>query len=144
MIYYFLINGQDATPVGLLSFVLAYFLALAIAFTVHEFAHAFVAYKFGDNTAKALGRLSLNPLKHISGTGFLMFLLFGFGWAKPVEINPLKFTNFKKGMAWVSVAGIIANILLFIVFSGFYILYQILFLFLDLSLIILQVIIPIY
>lgn len=123
MIYYFLINGKDATPVGLLSFVLAYFLALAIAFTVHEFAHAFVAYKFGDNTAKALGRLSLNPLKHISGTGFLMFLLFGFGWAKPVEINPLKFTNFKKGMAWVSVAGIIANILLFIVFSGFYILY---------------------
>ena len=123
MINYFLLNNNDQGFLGLLAFVLAYFLALAIAFTVHEFAHAFVANKFGDNTAKALGRLSLNPLKHISGTGFLMFLLFGFGWAKPVEINPLKFTNYKKGMAWVSLAGIIANFITFFLFAGFYLLF---------------------
>lgn len=124
MINYFLINGKDSTFTGILAFILAYFLALCIAFTVHEFSHAFVAYKFGDNTAKALGRLSLNPLRHISGTGFLMFLIFGFGWAKPVEINPLKFTNYKKGMAWVSLAGIIANIIMFVVFCGFFVLYM--------------------
>lgn len=123
MINYFLINGGDTTLTGILAFILAYFLALSIAFTVHEFAHAFVAYKFGDNTAKALGRLTLNPLKHISGMGFLMFLLLGFGWAKPVEINPLKFTNYKKGMAWVSLAGIIANIIMFVVFCGLFVLY---------------------
>lgn len=123
MINYFLINSRDSTLTGILAFVLAYFLALCVAFTVHEFSHAFAAHKFGDNTAKALGRLSLNPFRHISGAGFLMFLFFGFGWAKPVEINPLKFTNYKKGMAWVSLAGIIANIITFIVFSCLFILY---------------------
>ena len=83
---------------------LAFTLAIVFALTFHEFAHAFVAYKAGDNTPKAQGRLTLNPLKHISPLGALMFLLFGFGWAKPVEINPLKFRNYKKASALVSIA----------------------------------------
>ncbi|MGI5841818.1 MAG: site-2 protease family protein [Christensenellales bacterium] len=91
---------------------LAFTLAIVFALTFHEFAHAFVAYKAGDNTPKAQGRLTLNPLKHISPLGALMFLLFGFGWAKPVEINPLKFRNYKKASALVSIAGIVTNLIL--------------------------------
>ena len=68
--------------------------AVIIAIGFHEAAHAFIAYKCGDNTAKNLGRLTLNPLKHLDPIGFIMLFLFHFGWAKPVPINP---NNFKNG-----------------------------------------------
>ncbi len=100
-----------------LSLVLAYVLAILFALTFHEFAHAFAAHKCGDDTAKVMGRMTLNPFKHIDFLGGAMMLLFGFGWAKPVPINPNKFRNYKKGLFVVSIAGVAANIILAIVCS---------------------------
>ena len=72
--------------------LIASFLAVALVITLHEFAHAFVAYKCGDPTAKFSGRMTLNPIKHFDPLGILMFALAGFGWAKPVPINPYNFS----------------------------------------------------
>ncbi len=85
---------------------------LLLALTVHEAAHGYVAYKLGDPTAKARGRLTLNPLAHIDPLGALMMLLFRFGWAKPVPIDPRYFKNPKRGMALTAAAGPIANLLM--------------------------------
>ena len=71
--------------------ILAFFIAILFCLTVHEFAHAYVAHIQGDLTAKAYGRLTLNPLAHIEPLGMLMLLIVGFGWAKPVPVNPIKF-----------------------------------------------------
>ena len=76
----------------------------------HELAHGWVAYKLGDSTAKWLGRLTLNPLKHLDPIGSLMLLVFGFGWAKPVPINLENIPNRRQGLILVSAAGIVANI----------------------------------
>ena len=103
--------------VEILLIVCAYFLVVLFSLTIHEFAHAFAAYKFGDDTAKLAGRLTLNPFKHLDLWGSVCLLLVGFGWAKPVPINPLKFRQYKKGMFWVSSAGIITNFVLGIIFS---------------------------
>lgn len=116
MIYVLL--GGSLSGMTLLAFVLAYILAVMLAVVFHEYAHALVAYKFGDPTPKITGRLSLNPAKHFDLFGLLSFLFIGFGWAKPVMINPLNFRNFKKGQRWVSVSGILSNFGLFIVFSA--------------------------
>ena len=118
MIYFLLNLSLELTTMQILAFCLAYFLAIALSMTAHEFAHAFVATKMGDNTPRLQGRLTLNPFAHMSGVGMLCFLLVGFGWAKPVEVNPLKFKKFRSGMAWVSIAGVITNLLLAFVFSG--------------------------
>lgn len=83
--------------------------ALLIAVTFHEFAHARMAYHFGDNTARLMGRMTLNPLKHLDPIGTLMILLAGFGWAKPVPINPYNFRDYRAGLLWVSFAGPLAN-----------------------------------
>lgn len=86
-----------------------------LAITFHEFAHGYAAYKLGDNTAKNEGRLSLNPLDHLDPIGTLMLLFAGFGWGKPVHVNPSNYTrklSMEKGEAIVSVAGPLTNILL--------------------------------
>ncbi|WP_066500085.1 site-2 protease family protein [Abyssisolibacter fermentans] len=83
--------------------------ALLIAIVCHEFAHGYVAYKLGDNTAKNRGRLTLNPLKHLDPIGFLLLFTLGFGWAKPVPINPLYFKDRKLGTILVSIAGPLTN-----------------------------------
>jgi Zn-dependent protease len=88
---------------------------LLICFPIHEFSHAFVAYKLGDNTAKLSGRLTLNPLKHLDPFGTILLLIAQFGWAKPVPINPLNFKNRREGMALTAVAGPVSNILLAII-----------------------------
>lgn len=92
--------------------LLARMIVLFSAITVHEYAHGFVAYKLGDPTAKYSGRLSLNPLSHIDPFGAICMVLFRFGWAKPVPINPMYFKDRKKGTALVSIAGPLANITL--------------------------------
>lgn len=89
--------------------ILAGLLAAIVVITFHEFAHAFVAYKCGDPTAKFSGRMTLNPIKHFDPLGMLMFALVGFGWAKPVPVNPYNFRNYKSGAFWTSAAGIIMN-----------------------------------
>lgn len=94
-----------------------------IAITFHEFAHGLAAYKLGDNTAKNEGRLSLNPFAHLDPIGSLMLLFAGFGWGKPVHVNPRNYTrkmSMEKGEAIVSAAGPIMNILLAIIFTFIY------------------------
>jgi Zn-dependent protease len=86
--------------------------ALLIAITIHEFAHARMAYHFGDTTAKMQGRMNLNPLSHLDPIGTIMILLVGFGWAKPVPINPYNFNQYRKGLRWVSFAGPMVNFML--------------------------------
>jgi len=85
---------------------------LLYSVVLHEVAHGWVANRLGDPTAKWLGRLSLNPLKHLDPVGTLMLFLAGFGWAKPVPINLNNIPNRRKGLILVSSAGILANILL--------------------------------
>ena len=87
--------------------------ALLLAITFHEFAHGFIAYKLGDSTAKSQGRLTLNPLVHLDPLGALALLLVGFGWAKPVPVNPMYFKGDRhRGMFLVGLAGPIMNFLL--------------------------------
>ncbi len=86
--------------------------ALLIAITFHEFAHARMAYYFGDATAQRQGRMNLNPLSHLDPLGTVMILLVGFGWAKPVPINPYNFNRYRKGLRWVSFAGPMVNFIL--------------------------------
>ncbi len=100
-------------------------MGLALLYTIisHELAHGFVAYLNGDNTAKEAGRLSLNPLAHIDPLGMLSLIVFKFGWAKPVPINPNNFNHKRWGLFATSIAGVAMNFLsafiaLFILISG--------------------------
>ena len=85
---------------------------LLISLTVHEYAHALASYKLGDKTAKSDGRLSLNPLKHIDMVGFFSLIVFGFGWAKPVNINSNNYKNPIRDTAIVAASGPISNFLM--------------------------------
>jgi Zn-dependent protease len=95
---------------------------LLIALPFHEYAHAFVAWKLGDPTAKDAGRLALNPFKHLDILGVLMMYVAHIGWAKPVPVNSVYFKNRRKGMLLVALAGPLSNVLLafvFILLMGF-------------------------
>jgi len=83
-----------------------------MAITFHEVSHGFIAYLRGDNTARSLGRLTLNPLKHLDIIGTLMIIVIGIGWAKPVPVNFNNLRSPKRDMIWVSVAGPLTNLLL--------------------------------
>ncbi|MEJ9210547.1 site-2 protease family protein [Bacillus smithii] len=87
-------------------------ISLVVAFTVHEFAHAAVAYKFGDSTAKDEGRLTLNPVSHLDPIGTLFLLIAGFGWARPVPVNRSRFRNPRLAGVLVSIAGPLSNFLI--------------------------------
>lgn len=101
------------------SLLISRILTLIIALTIHEFSHAFVADRFGDTTARNAGRLTLNPLKHLDVFGSLMLLLVGFGWAKPVPVNPYALRRRSdSALMWVSLAGPASNLLLAIL-AGF-------------------------
>lgn len=89
--------------------IIAGLIAVIFIFAPHEFAHAFIAYKCGDGTAKMQGRLTLNPLKHIDPAGFVLCAVTGFGWAKPVPINPSNFRSYKKGLFCTAIAGVVTN-----------------------------------
>lgn len=85
---------------------------ILLALTFHEYAHAYIANKYGDDTAKQSGRLTLNPLAHLDPLGTIMIFLVHFGWAKPVQVNPYRLRNPKKDMLWISVAGPFTNMVL--------------------------------
>jgi len=91
--------------------------AILVAFTFHEYAHAITADKLGDKTPRFQGRLTLNPIAHIDPMGFILILLMGFGWAKPVQTNPSAYKNYYKDDLLVSAAGPIANLILGFVFA---------------------------
>lgn len=101
--------------------------AVIIAIVLHEVAHGYVALLNGDATAKVNGRLSLNPIRHFDPVGFIMLLVCGFGYAKPVPVNPYNFRHRKRGIFTVAAAGVTANFLLAFISSGFMVLMRILF-----------------
>lgn len=97
--------------------IAVYIIPLIFAITLHEAAHAYMAKKYGDNTAQLMGRLSLNPLHHIDPLGTILFPLIGiilggfiFGWAKPVPINFSRLQNPKRNLFWIAIAGPISNL----------------------------------
>lgn len=103
---------SGGSPMEILQSVVFSLVAILIAMTFHEFAHAFAAYKCGDPTAKMLGRMTLNPMKHLNPMGIVLLLLFGFGWANPVIITPQNFKNKRVGMVVTSAAGPLMNFIL--------------------------------
>jgi Zn-dependent protease len=87
-------------------------IALLVAVTIHEFAHAWAADRLGDPTPRMRGRLSLNPIVHLDLLGSLLLIIAGFGWAKPVEVNPRNFSDWRRGMLVTAAAGPLSNVLL--------------------------------
>ena len=106
------LGNLDGMIIGRLKALPTILPGILIAITLHELAHGYTAYFLGDNTAKSQGRLSLNPLVHIDIAGFLFLIIAGFGWAKPVPIDPLNFKNRKSGTILVSIAGPMTNFLI--------------------------------
>lgn len=94
-----------------LKFLLIFVPVILFSLTIHEYSHAYIANKLGDDTAKRLGRLTLNPLKHLDPIGTILLLLVHFGWAKPVPVDPRNFKDPKKDMLYVAIAGPISNII---------------------------------
>ena len=114
---------QYATNPGALFGLVISIPAVLIAITFHEFAHAFVADRLGDDTARREGRLSLNPFTHLDPIGTLLLLVAGFGWGKPVHVDPRNYTrkmSMEKCEAIVSAAGPIMNLILALIFALIY------------------------
>ena len=109
-----ILHGASGIEIAIL--FLARLFVVFCTLPVHEYAHAFVADKLGDKTARLSGRLTLNPMAHIDILGAIMILFVGFGYAKPVPVNPRNFKNPKKGMALTALAGPFSNILMAVVF----------------------------
>ena len=91
--------------------------ALIVSISIHEFSHAFTAYKLGDSTPKKLGRVTLNPKAHLDPLGIIFLMFTGFGWGRPVPFNPFNLKNIKRDSAIISFAGPLSNFLLAIVLS---------------------------
>lgn len=102
-------------------YFVCFIIAMIVALTLHEFAHAFVAVKSGDPTPRALKRYTLNPLAHIDLNGLLCFVVLGIGWAKPVEYNPTNFKkHYKAKMFWVAISGVLTNLIIAFLFTGIF------------------------
>lgn len=104
-------RGTISFPTLILMF-LSYAMIILVALPVHELSHGLMAYKLGDNTAKWNGRLTMNPFAHLDVLGTLMIFFVGFGYAKPVPVNPRNFRNYKAGMALTALAGPFSNLLM--------------------------------
>ena len=105
----------QADPVNFLITMAYTWGVILFSLILHECAHGYMAYKCGDPTAKMLGRLSLNPARHLDPLGTLFMFAFGFGWAKPVPVNPRNFRNFRRDDFLVSIAGVSVNLTIFLV-----------------------------
>jgi Zn-dependent protease len=111
-------NNFFADPLAWIIDMLVIVPGIIIGITVHEYAHAVAAYKLGDMTPKYQKRVSLNPLRHIDPIGFVALLLIGFGWGKPVEVNPYAFRNPRRSNLITDVAGIATNFVVAFLFMG--------------------------
>ena len=111
-----LLNG-NFNITSAIAYVISTLFIVFLTLPVHEFAHAFAANALGDKTPKYQGRLTLNPFAHIDYLGSLFILLFGFGWAKPVQVDNRNFKHPKVGMAITALAGPVANLLVALLFS---------------------------
>ena len=109
-----ILSALQSDPKGTLIILLYQIPAILIALTLHELSHGYVAYRCGDPTAQMMGRLTFNPLKHLDPIGTLFMLLFGFGWARPVPVNPRNYKHFRRDDLLVSLAGITMNFCLFL------------------------------
>jgi Zn-dependent protease len=117
----FLQGVTQGNPALILSSFIVIALLLLVCFPVHEFAHAYVATRLGDDTARLMGRVTLNPLAHLDPFGSIFFLVAGFGWAKPVPVTPYRLNGDPRtSMAIVALAGPVSNILLAIGFAIMY------------------------
>ncbi len=109
--------SRELDFVSAIIYILSALVVMFLTLPIHEFAHAFTAVKLGDNTPRWQGRLTINPFAHIDYIGSLFVLLFGFGWAKPVQVNHLNFRKPKRDMAIVALAGPLSNILMALIFN---------------------------
>ncbi|MCL2228387.1 MAG: site-2 protease family protein [Firmicutes bacterium] len=109
---FFAIQNNNWPALYVFAMILMFALALVVAIVAHEIAHGLVALWNGDPTAKMMKRLSPNPARHIDPLGLLSFVLAGIGWAKPVPVNPFNYRNFRKGNFFVSIAGIVVNLII--------------------------------
>ena len=109
-----ILSALQSDPKGTLIILLYQIPAILITLTLHELSHGYVAYRCGDPTAQMMGRLTFNPLKHLDPIGTLFMLLFGFGWARPVPVNPRNYKHFRRDDLLVSLAGITMNFCLFL------------------------------
>lgn len=112
MLFTVIRNAGNLSFWQLLLLLFSYVVLILVMLPVHELAHAFVAYKLGDDTARWHGRLTINPFAHLDLFGTLMLFLCGFGYARPVPVNPRNFQNPKRDMALVALAGPISNVLM--------------------------------
>ena len=112
---HYLTNLWNALDFGSLGSILLRLCAVFLCLTIHETCHGLAAYALGDPTAKRAHRLSLNPLRHIDWLGLIMMVVAGFGWAKPVPVDPRYFKKPKQGMAITALAGPVSNFLLALV-----------------------------
>ncbi len=110
-------SGAFSDPMEWLMQELMLLPAIIIGLSFHEYAHARVAYRLGDPTPKMQGRVSINPVAHIDWIGFAALIFVGFGWGRPVEINPSNFRNRRKGELMVSLAGVTMNLLIAVIFA---------------------------
>ena len=113
-----ILSGGD--PKSIIISLLLTLPMMMLALSAHEAAHGWMAYKCGDNTAYLMGRLTLNPVKHLDPIGFLAMMVFGYGWANPVPVNSRRFRNPRRGMALTAAAGPGANLLLGIVCAALF------------------------
>ena len=104
----------QSDPVGFILYLFNLLVTVLLSLILHEVAHGYVAYRCGDATAKWMGRLSLDPRKHLDPIGTICMLLFGIGWAKPVPVNPRNFRNYRRDDFLVFIAGIVTNLSLFL------------------------------
>lgn len=116
MLFNILLSGTGSLAVNLIIFLLVA-AALIISLSFHEFAHAYIADKLGDSTAKQMGRLTLDPRAHLDPVGTALLLLAGFGWGKPVPYNQFNLSNPKRDAALISIAGPMSNFILAAVFG---------------------------
>ena len=116
------ISSLQSDPIGTLVEIVFMIVALLLSLILHELGHGFVALKCGDPTAKMMGRLSLDPRKHLDPIGAICMFFLGVGWAKPVPINPYNFRHRDRDMILVSFAGIFVNLILFLVTLFLYVL----------------------
>lgn len=96
---------------NILSNLLASLVGIVFAMTIHEFGHAYAAYLLGDDTAKRAGRMTINPSRHVDILGLIMLVIFHFGWAKPVPVNPNNFKNYRVGSFIVAISGALGNLI---------------------------------
>lgn len=110
-------GGAFSDPVSWLISTLLYIPGIVVGLSMHEYAHAAVAYKLGDPTPKMQGRVTINPVAHIDILGFAALIFCGFGWGKPVMINPANFSKRRRDELMVSLAGVVMNLIVAIVFA---------------------------